>query len=158
MADPKDIFGWYRFDDRLTSSGQPSEAQLHSLAALGVKIIINLGLHSHERALPDEAASVRALGMEYIHIPVAFDAPSEQDYKSFVRAMQQHDAKPIHVHCIVNARVSAFFYRYRQEYLGISEQDARESMAHIWSPGGVWAHFIGDQSAVEHPHRYHLTQ
>src|SRR5215471_5374360 len=66
MADPETIYNWRRLDDRITTSGQPTEQQLVDIQALGVRHIINLGLHSHEKALPDEAASVGRLGMTYI--------------------------------------------------------------------------------------------
>jgi protein tyrosine phosphatase (PTP) superfamily phosphohydrolase (DUF442 family) len=70
MADPETIYNWRRLDDRITTSGQPTEQQLVDIRALGVRHIINLGLHTHDKALPDEAASVSRLGMTYIHIPV----------------------------------------------------------------------------------------
>src|SRR3954471_14633339 len=76
MADPEGIYDWRRLDDRITTSGQPTEEQLADIQALGVRHIINLGLHSHEKALPDEAASVRDLGMTYMHIPVDFQHPT----------------------------------------------------------------------------------
>lgn len=157
MSDPTNIFSWLRLDDRLTTSGQPSEDQLHQLAALGVRHIINLGLHSHERALPDEAASVQTLGLNYIHIPVAFDAPTEGDYQQFVAAMHSIGDDPVHIHCIMNARVSAFLYRYCRDYLAVSERAARHAMAQIWTPGGVWASFIGDHAAADQPHIYHIS-
>jgi protein tyrosine phosphatase (PTP) superfamily phosphohydrolase (DUF442 family) len=50
--------------------------------------IINLGLHSHEKALPDEAASVSRLGMTYIHIPVDFQKPTDGDFDQFCSAME----------------------------------------------------------------------
>lgn len=158
MSDPTDILGWYRFDDRLTTSGQPSEEQLADIAALGVTHVVNLGLHSHERALPDEAASVRALGICYVHLPVDFDAPTEGDFDRFRQVMDDLAGKTVHVHCIVNARVSAFFYRYRRDVLGVSEPVARAAMERIWSPGGVWAAFIGDEGATDRPHRFHLRE
>ena len=58
MADPETIYNWRRLDDRITTSGQPTEQQLADIRALGVHHIINLGLHTHEKALPDEAESV----------------------------------------------------------------------------------------------------
>ena len=61
---------------------------------------------------------------------------------------------PVHVHCIVNARVTAFFYRYQTEFMGRSEADARALMDSVWRPGGVWAAFIGDAAAVALPIRY----
>ncbi len=71
-SDPVETYNWRRLDARITTSGQPTEDQLRAIRDLGVRHVINLGLHSHEKALPDEAASVSALGMTYIHIPVEF--------------------------------------------------------------------------------------
>lgn len=58
VADPETIYNWRRLDDRIKTSGQPTEQQLPAIQALGVRHIINLGLHTREKALPDEAASV----------------------------------------------------------------------------------------------------
>ena len=158
MSDPTDIFAWLRLDDRLTTSGQPREEQLAELRSLGIQVVVNLGLHSHERALRDEAATVAKLGMEYIHIPVDFDAPTESDFARFCDAMARTGDAKVHVHCIVNARVSAFLYRYRREILGIDETQARAEMEKIWQPGGVWAAFIGDGASIDLPHRGPATR
>jgi hypothetical protein len=106
-------------------------------------IAINLGLHTHEKALPDEAASVGRLGMTYIHIPVNFQNPTDEDFAKFCVAMEQLKAVPVHVHCIANYRVSAFFYRYRRDVLGMNEAEARAEMEQLWHPEGVWTTFIG---------------
>jgi protein tyrosine phosphatase (PTP) superfamily phosphohydrolase (DUF442 family) len=112
-VDPAGVRNWRRRDPRVTTSGQPSEAQLAEIAALGVRNVVNLGLHSHEQALADEAASVRALGMRYIHIPVDFAAPTEADFARFCKVMAELEGETIHVHCIANWRVSAFFLSLR---------------------------------------------
>lgn len=109
MADPRDITNWLRLDERTVTSGQPSETQLMRIASLGVGYVVNLGLHTHKRALADEAGTVAALGMCYIHIPVAFDAPREEDFNRFLAALEVAQGVPLYVHCILNARVSAFF-------------------------------------------------
>jgi hypothetical protein len=85
MADPEAIYHWRRLDDRITTSGQPTEPQLEDIHALGIRHIVNLGLHSHEKALPDETASVSRLGMTYIHIPVDFHNPTEPGFRSILR-------------------------------------------------------------------------
>jgi uncharacterized protein (TIGR01244 family) len=143
MADPETIYNWRRLDDRITTSGQPAESQLAEIHALGVRHVINLGLHSHEKALPDEAASVSRLGMAYIHIPVDFQNPTDRDFDQFCSVMEQLGGVPVHVHCIANYRVSAFFYRYRRDVLGMNETQARTDMEQIWKPEGVWAAFVG---------------
>jgi protein tyrosine phosphatase (PTP) superfamily phosphohydrolase (DUF442 family) len=143
MTDPETIYNWRRLDDRVTTSGQPTERQLAAIQALGVRHIVNLGLHSHEKALPDEAASVSRLGMTYIHIPVNFQNPTDVDFARFCSAMTELKEVPVHVHCIANYRVSAFFYRYRRDVLGMDESRARADMEEVWRPTGVWASFVG---------------
>jgi uncharacterized protein (TIGR01244 family) len=146
MADPEGIYNWRRLDDRITTSGQPTEGQLAEIQALGVHHVVNLGLHTHEKALPDEAASVSRLGMEYIHIPVDFQNPTEQDFQQFCGVMERLKDAPVHVHCIANARVSAFFYRYRRAVLGWDEAKARAEMEAVWKPNPVWAAFVARQT------------
>jgi protein tyrosine phosphatase (PTP) superfamily phosphohydrolase (DUF442 family) len=142
MADPEDIYNWHRLDARLTTSGQPTEAQLVDIHALGVRHVVNLGLHTHERALPDEAGSVAALGMTYIHIPVDFQNPTQADFDRFCETMGTLKDVPVHVHCIANFRVSAFFYRYRRDVLGMDEAGIRADLDRLWQPTEVWAAFI----------------
>ena len=142
MTDPEGIYNWRRLDDRITTSGQPTEEQLAAIEALGVRHVVNLGLHTHEKALLDEAASIRRLGMEYIHIPVDFQNPAEQDFEQFCTVMARLKDVPVHVHCIANARVSAFFYRYRRDFLGMDEATARAEMEAVWQPRGSWVEFV----------------
>jgi protein tyrosine phosphatase (PTP) superfamily phosphohydrolase (DUF442 family) len=148
MADPEGIYNWRRLDARITTSGQPSEAQLAEVHALGVRHIVNLGLHTHEKALPDEPGSVNRLGMTYIHIPVDFQNPTEQDFQQFCAVMDELKDVPVHVHCIANARVSAFFYRYRRDVLGLDEAQACAEMEAVWQPKGVWVDFVNRGRAI----------
>ncbi len=148
MADPESIYHWHRLDDRTTTSGQPTEAQLADIAALGVRCVINLGLHSHEKALRDEAATVHALGMTYVHIPVDFKNPTERDFEAFCTALANARDAPVHVHCIANYRVSAFFYRYRRAVLSMDEARARADLDQVWQPDPVWTEFINRPPGV----------
>ena len=154
MSDPVGIKNWRRLDDRVTTSGQPSEAELAVLACMGVGTVINLGLHSHERALADEAATVTALGMRYVHIPVDFANPTEEDFQVFADAMKAAEGQSVHVHCILNARVSAFVFRYVRDVCGSDSAAARTLMDSIWQPGGVWAAFIGDSAREDTAHMF----
>ena len=147
------ILNWRRWDDATTMSGQPSEDQLAEIKALGVRRVINLGPHTNDGALEDEPGTVDNLGMAYIYIPVDFNAPTEEDYAAFCDALEAVDG-PTHVHCIYNARVSAFFYRYAKEGRGGDAARAFDLMDGIWRPGGVWATFIGDETSVDQPNRF----
>jgi uncharacterized protein (TIGR01244 family) len=152
--DPEHIVNWRRLTPQITTSGQPSEADLSQIQALGVTHVVNLGLHTHERALQDEGAIVAHLGMTYVHIPVEFDSPTESNYEAFCSALRSVKDEPVHVHCIVNARVTAFFYRYQRDVLGIDAAEARGTLESVWKPGGIWASFIGEEAAATLPHRY----
>lgn len=150
MATVSEILNWRVWDDNITLSGQPTEAQLSALQEDGVGDIINIGPHSNDGALEDEPGAVAALGMRYTYIPVDFSAPTEADFAAFRAALDGLAGARVHVHCIYNARVSAFMYRRAREHAPQDEDKAFEIMDSIWRPGGVWAKFIGRAAADAH--------
>lgn len=147
-TDPEEIAFWQRLGPQVTTSGHLVPGDELRLAALGVRHVINLALADHPLALPDEAARLAAHGMAYSHLPVPFDAPDESHLAAFRAALEQGE-RPVHVHCIMNWRVSAFFYRWHREVAGMDEAQARALMARQWQPeqsdhpaAQVWARFI----------------
>ena len=73
-----------------------------------------------------------AEGIGYSHIPVPFDAPRREHVAELARVLA--DTKgPVHVHCIMNWRVTAFFYLLDLEN-GVPEREARARMATVWDP------------------------
>lgn len=147
-TDPDDIRGWQRLSEAVTTSGRIEEADVARLAALGVRQVVNLALDSHPDALADEAGRFAAQGIAYTHIPVPFDAPDEAHFAAFRAAVEQ-GPRPLHVHCIMNWRVSAFFYRLHRDHAGMPEAGARALMAQQWLPDApdkpewrAWADFI----------------
>lgn len=148
-----DILNFRQVDDRLSLSGQPSEDQLAALARAGVTDIINLGPHGNQGALKDEPGAVAAAGMNYHYIPVDFGNPTEEDYTAFYTSMAALSDVRLHVHCIYNARVSAFMLRYARNGHG-DIAAAEQLMDSIWRPGGVWAAFLGHDADTAHINRY----
>ena len=148
MTDPSDIRNFVRLDERITTSGRLQEADPARLAAIGVRHVVNLALDEHPDALPEAAARMAEAGLRYTHIPVPFDAPTDAHYRAFVAALEDSD-EPVHVHCIANFRVSAFFYRYNRQERGMTEPEARAIMERVWVPetidiphAGAWAAFV----------------
>jgi protein tyrosine phosphatase (PTP) superfamily phosphohydrolase (DUF442 family) len=154
MNDLPDVINWRRLSDQITTSGQPTEAQLARIKALGVTQIVNLGPHTHKCALPDETASTAALDLSYTYIPVDFENPTQSDFDAFCAVLNRLEGKTIHVHCIYNARVSAFFYRHALEVKGGDKAAMFANMDGIWRPGGVWADFISQPKEASLPNRY----
>jgi uncharacterized protein (TIGR01244 family) len=146
-GDPDDIRAWQRLGADLTISGRLEEHDPARLAAIGVRHVINLALDNHPEALDEEAERLAGQGIDYTHIPVPFDAPNEDHFTAFCAALDAAEG-PVHVHCIMNWRVSAFFYRYHLAH-GMAEPEARALMQQQWSPdksdnpaAAVWASFI----------------
>ena len=132
----------------LATSGQPAEDQLAAIAEAGYEVVINLALHDDPGySLRDEAASVTKLGLEYIHIPVRFDAPTTGDLTRFFAAMAAHRQRRVWVHCAANKRVTAFLGLYLCVCEGWSEETAFVLLREIWQPDDVWSTFIAAQLA-----------
>ena len=132
MSDPADIRGWQRLSDRVTTSGKLDPADPARLAGIGVRHVVNLALDTHPEALADEAALMAAAGIAYTHIPVPFDAPTHDHVTALQQALAAHPGAT-HVHCIMNWRVTAFFYLIDRA-AGVPEPDARARMATVWNP------------------------
>lgn len=137
-----DIYNFLQLEENLATSGQPSEAQLAEIAAAGYEVVINLGLAGAEYALPDEAASVRALGMEYVHLPVVWTAPTPRDLERFCALMESYQGRKLYVHCAANMRVSSFIALYRIRSLGWNRPAALADVHRIWQPDERWQDFI----------------
>jgi len=140
------IKNFLRISDRLACSGQPDESQLAQIAAQGFEVVINLGLADGKYALPDEAASVNALGLAYYHIPVLFDSPQISEWASFMEIMKQHRDKKTLVHCAANYRATAFAGLYLLATSEIDREELSSFIAQVWTPNPVWQQFIDDAS------------
>ena len=152
-ATPKasDIYRYRQAASDLATSGQPRQEELAAIASAGYEVVINLALHDDPRySLPDEATDVRALGLEYVHIPVRFDAPSYVELGEFFDAMDTLNGKRIWVHCAANLRVTAFLGLYRRLRQDWPIERAFELMNDVWQPNPVWAKFIRDQLEAAH--------
>lgn len=132
MEDPRDIRGWQRLSSGVTTSGRLLPDDPARLAALGVRHVVNLALDNHPEALAGETELLAGQGIGYTHIPIPFDAPEEGHYQAFAAALDAADG-PLHVHCIMNWRVSALFYRRHREQ-GMPEAEARALMQEQWDP------------------------
>lgn len=144
------IYNYRAVDESLCTSGQPSEAQLRSIAEAGFTAVINLALHDDPRySLPDEPSLVRSLGMAYVHIPVQFSAPTEANLLEFFAAMEAQESEKVWVHCAANMRVSAFIGLYRVIKQGWEHERAFALMNGLWQPNEVWSSFIS--SMLESP-------
>lgn len=131
--------------EALATAGQPTEAQLAAVAAAGFQMVVNLALHDDPRyALNDEAATVAALGMEYVHIPVQFSAPAMSELTAFFKVIDRAGNRKVFVHCAHNKRVPVFIALHRIIRQGWSESVALAAMREVWQPDATWETFIAE--------------
>lgn len=141
-----DIYNFLSYHEKLSSSGMPTAEQVKSVAEAGVELVINLAPHDVPNAIPDEAALVESLGMQYINIPVNWGTPTRDGLHIFMDALDANKDKKVHVHCEANFRASAFILMYRVLRLGWKTDDAFEVMHSVWDEDDypVWKMFIED--------------
>jgi protein tyrosine phosphatase (PTP) superfamily phosphohydrolase (DUF442 family) len=137
-----DIVNFYEIHSNLFTAGQPEPEQFPVLKEAGVELVINLVPASSTDAVQNEQEIVRALGIDYIHIPVIWTDPTRSDLDQFMDALDLNRDRKVFAHCVVNYRVSAFLFLYRVLRLGIPPETARQSMREIWEPDNTWENFI----------------
>ena len=139
-----EIYNFEQMTDWLGTSGQPTREQFAAIADAGYDAVINLALPESDRAIADEGSIIAGLGMHYVHLPVQMENPTLDNLRTFIGVMQALDGKKVWVHCVVNARVSAFVFHYLRKEKNLPEQDARSSILAQWEPrmDDVWKAFL----------------
>jgi protein tyrosine phosphatase (PTP) superfamily phosphohydrolase (DUF442 family)/ribosomal protein S18 acetylase RimI-like enzyme len=132
----EDVPHFLRLSDNISTAGQPAEDQIGIIGRAGYEIVVNL--RPEADSLPNERAIVEEHGMEYIHIPVVWDAPTVENVEQFFVTMDAHEEKKIFVHCAKNMRVSAFMYLYRIARQNVRPEDAIGDLHRIWVPNSTW--------------------
>jgi protein tyrosine phosphatase (PTP) superfamily phosphohydrolase (DUF442 family) len=141
-----DILNYLPLTDTIGTAGQPTADQFTDIQAAGYEVVVNLALPTSTNALPNERETVTELSMDYVPIPVVWDAPTRQNLEAFFETMDRYRDKKVFVHCAMNMRVSAFMFLYRVIRQREKPEVAREPMLKIWQPSenAVWQHFIDD--------------
>jgi protein tyrosine phosphatase (PTP) superfamily phosphohydrolase (DUF442 family) len=139
------ITNYVPITEDIGTSGQPTKEQFADIAAAGYQLLINLALPTSDHAISNEGSLVTELGMSYWHLPVKFDAPTLQELQLFCATLEAWRGKKVWVHCVVNARVSAFVYQYLRHVRGTAPEAARSPILKQWEPkmDAVWQTFIG---------------
>jgi len=149
---PLSLLNEIQYSSKLTTAGQPSKEQFRALAEAGFQRVIFLAFSDHKNALRNEDRIVRSEGLEFVHIPVAWSAPTMEDFNTFAAVMRAKE-KTL-VHCEVNFRASVFGFLYQVIYLGTRPEEAKSLLTSIWIPNETWETFITSvlaEKGFEHP-------
>ena len=139
-----DVINFFQITDTIGTGGQPSVSQLYDIAQNGYDVVINLATHNSENAIENEGSIVASLGMTYIHIPVPFEAPTPEHLRKFFGFMNELSEEKVFVHCAVNARVSAFVFKYLTMERKMQAEKATTPLLAQWLPQMylIWKNFL----------------
>ena len=140
----RDIYHFEAITEWLGTSGQPTAEQFQLIAEAGYEAVINLALPSSDNAIAHEGSIVTKHGMAYFHIPVVFERPTLADLQLFFGVLNALEGRKVWVHCVVNARVSAFVYQYLRCVRGFDDEAAKTELLKRWLPqmDAVWQAFL----------------
>jgi len=143
-AELSEIRNYKEYSPTFASAGQPDKEQLQLLKDEGFERVAYIAFSNSRGAIADEDAIVKELGMDYVQIPVVWDAPTMSDFYAFAGAMQREPDRKTLLHCQANYRASAFAFLYRVLYEDISVSVAKADMNSIWAPNDTWRQLIFD--------------
>lgn len=103
---------------------QPDEQGMQALRAMGIKTVVSLRVPP--RVIAWEGAKAKALGMDFISLPISnYAEPSEADVKTFLTLVTDPQRQPVFVHCREGRlRTGALMASYRVREGGWRVDDA----------------------------------
>jgi protein tyrosine phosphatase (PTP) superfamily phosphohydrolase (DUF442 family) len=137
-----EISSYREYSPIFSSAGQPTAEQFATIKEHGFERVVYIAFSTDGNALPNEDKIVKDLGMDYVHVPVVWNAPTAADFDAFAGVMRQAPDTKTLLHCQVNFRASAFSFLYRVIYEGVAVAEAKAAMNSVWQPNETWRDFI----------------
>lgn len=159
-AMPDTVADWPGFnarlwrDGRVFIGGQPDSLALRTAAERGVTCVINLRtpaeMDDRKRVPFDEAALVRDLGLEYVHLPMG---DQEHPYStaavdSLAAALRRHDG-PVVLHCTVGWRAAHAWVAYLVRHQGWPFPEALRRGERIAISESPFSGLLGRETRLE---------
>jgi protein tyrosine phosphatase (PTP) superfamily phosphohydrolase (DUF442 family) len=129
----------------LVTAGQPDRASLQRLKAEGYAAVISLAPGDTADAVPEQSQILAAQGIEFVHVPIPWQAPEAKHLDAMAAAMQRLKGKKVLVHCQMNMRASALTFLYRTIHAKEDPAKAWADVKPLWTPRDQWAAFIDGQ-------------
>lgn len=93
-------------------AGQPTAADFLEFKKRGVKSVLNL--RTKEEMDFDEAKTIKSLGLEYHHVPIASpETLTDENFDKLLKLLNEKDQCPLLVHCASANRVGAVWLAHR---------------------------------------------
>jgi protein tyrosine/serine phosphatase len=158
LADVK-IKNFGQMDERFYRGAQPKKEDYRSLAALGIKTVIDL----RDDAKDYERPAVEFLGMRYVNIPMSDKHyPREEQIEAFLKLANDPSTGAFYVHCaggrhrtgVMGAvyRFTRYGWNYEQVYKEMKDYDFYTRFGH-----GDMKKYVQDYWQRVQAHPAHIT-
>jgi protein tyrosine phosphatase (PTP) superfamily phosphohydrolase (DUF442 family) len=102
------IRNFLRISSDFCTGGQPRPEHYAQLKAEGVRAVLSLRPPGEYR-MDDEVEAVKAAGMKFFDIPVAYTAPTDEQADEFLKITDDPTNRPMFIHCTAAIRAGAFW-------------------------------------------------
>lgn len=107
----------------LVIGGQPTRQHLEALKAAGAKVVLDVRAPGERRGF-DEPATLAALGLEYVNIPVGPVPLSDQLMEEILSVLRRHAGETTFYHCASGNRVGGALIPHLILDHAMDEEDA----------------------------------
>lgn len=98
--------------DDIFLAGQPTAADFQEFKKRGVKSVLNL--RTKDEMDFDEAQTLKTLGLEYHHVPIAGpDSLTDENFDKLRKLLNEKQQRPMLLHCASANRVGAVWLAHR---------------------------------------------
>ena len=132
-VDPAEIPNYQVIRPGLAFGGQPSPGSLKRLGDMGFRTVVNL--RTEQEGAVEEGHVVRALGLDYVWVPVTSGTFSLEDVEAVERVLDDPDMGPVLLHCASSNRVAAVWAVIQsRDGRTLEEAEAASRAAGLHSP------------------------
>jgi protein tyrosine phosphatase (PTP) superfamily phosphohydrolase (DUF442 family) len=110
----------------MVTGGQPTAAQFQALKEAGVEVVLDIRDPMEPRPL-DQPATLQALGMEYLVIPVTAASMDEETLERLLAVVRANAHRSMLFHCASGNRVAGAMIPHLILDHGFSEEEAVNS-------------------------------
>jgi uncharacterized protein (TIGR01244 family) len=135
-VDPAAIPAYRLIRPGLAFAGQPSPETLKRLGDMGFRTVVNL--RTEQEGAVEEGHVVRALGLDYVWVPVTSGTFSLEDVEAVEQVLDDPDAAPVLLHCASSNRVAGVWAVIQaRDGHTLEEAEAASRAAGLHSPS-MW--------------------
>jgi protein tyrosine phosphatase (PTP) superfamily phosphohydrolase (DUF442 family) len=121
------VHNFDKVTDHVWRGAVPSDKSLEKIASSGINTIVDLRMDGD--GSEHEAKTAQSLGMHYLHIPMGFNQPSDEQIHTFLKTVLDPNSGAVFVHCRQGAdRTGTLCAIYRRLVDGISYDEAYHEM------------------------------